>query len=79
MIRTQVFLTEQQYRLIYQMAETEKKPAAQMVRELLDSGLQQKKHVSGKDALLQLVKIGKNARASGPKDLSKNLDRYLYE
>ena len=76
MIRTQVYLTKQLYQEIDIVAKQEKKPAAQVVRELLEQGLQMKKKQDsiGK-ALLELAKIN----AHGPKDLSERIDDYLYK
>ncbi|HLE50181.1 MAG TPA: hypothetical protein VI791_03490 [Patescibacteria group bacterium] len=76
MIRTQVFLPEETYQYLKIRALREKKPAAQVVREVLQAGMGQpvKKQNAG-DTLLQLAKLG----GKGPKDLSKNIDKYLYE
>lgn len=75
MIRTQVYLPEDLYTRIHLEARREKKKAAAVVRELLQKGLVQKKKQSLGDALLELSKIG----AKGPRDLSINHDKYLYE
>lgn len=79
MIRTQVYLTENQYHSINLLAGREKKPAAQLIRELLERGLEQKNQITAKDALLEFVKIGKKTGMTGPTDLSTNIDKYLYE
>ena len=75
MIRTQVFLPEETYQYIKIRALREKKPAAQIVRETLQAGMRQstKKQNAGA-TLLQLAKL----KGRGPKDLSKNIDQYLY-
>ena len=75
MIRTQVFLPEETYRYIKIRALRERKPAAQVIRETLLAGMKQstKKQNAG-DIFLQLAKLG----GKGPKDLSKNIDKYLY-
>lgn len=76
MIRTQVYLPEDIYREVKVAAKKENKAAAQLVRELLEEGLSQKRKKSsiGK-ALSMLASI----KAKGPRDLSANIDRYLYE
>lgn len=76
MIRTQIYLTEDIYQEVRVAAKKEKKAAAQVVRELLEEGLnlKRKKSSIGK-ALLSLTAIN----AKGPKDLSTNIDKYLYE
>mgnify|MGYP001576370652 CR=1 FL=1 len=75
MLRTQVYLTEELYQEINLLAQKERKASAQVLRELLIEGLsQKKKRTSIGNALLTLSKI----KAHGPKDLSTNIDEYLY-
>jgi hypothetical protein len=80
MIRTHVYLTEEQAQTIKLRSKQERKPEAQLIRELLDAGLSvgQKPRQSVGDALLELAELGKKLGASGPADLSTNLDDYLY-
>ena len=76
MIRTQVFLTEQQVRDIKLKARQEQKPAAQVIRELVDRGLHATRtqtETTGA-SLLRLAKIGGHA----PADASTRIDAYLY-
>jgi len=78
MIRTQVYLPEELYGHIQLLAKRDKKVSAQVIRELLTTGLKkvaQEKKTNAGDALLRLAKIG----ARGPKDLSIHHDKYLYE
>ena len=79
MIRTQMYLTEQQYRSIARLAQKEKKSAAEITRELLDEGLSHEKQVTVGEAFDELVKLGEKYRIRGPKDLSTNVDKYLYD
>jgi metal-responsive CopG/Arc/MetJ family transcriptional regulator len=75
MIRTQVYLPKSLYQTITSVAKQEKKPAAQIIRELLETGLNQKKKPATiGQALLQLA----NVKAHAPKDTSMNIDEYLY-
>lgn len=77
MIRTQVYLTDEQARDIKLRALREKKREAVLIRELLDAGLNataSKPRRTAQEALLRLAKIG----AKGPADLSQRLDDYLY-
>lgn len=76
MIRTQLYITKQLYRDINLIAKKEKKPAAQVIRELLTDSIGQKKQQTsiGK-ALLKLTEV----KGKGPADLSVNIDKYLYE
>ena len=81
MIRTMVYITEEQARDIKLRAKREQKPEAVVIRELLDEGLSttaQKTRVSTGDAFLRLAKIGKELGATGPADLSSRIDDYLY-
>lgn len=76
MIRTQVYLSEDIYWEVKVAAKKENKATAQVVRELLEEGLnlKRKKSSIGK-ALLSLASI----KVKGPGDLSTNIDKYLYE
>jgi Arc/MetJ-type ribon-helix-helix transcriptional regulator len=63
------------------VARRDRKSEAEVIRELLESGLQTKHQDTGSvgHALRKLVEIGKEAGATGPTDLSRNIDKYLYE
>ena len=77
MIRTQVYLTEQQARDIKLKARQEQKPEAKVIRELIEEGLNATGKKPGEttgDALLRLAAIG----GTGPADLSSRIDDYLY-
>jgi hypothetical protein len=77
MIRTQVYLTEEQARDIKLRAKREKKREAEVIRELLSQGLKTKssgRHESTGESLLRLATIG----GKGPADLSSRVDDYLY-
>jgi hypothetical protein len=81
MIRTQVYLTEEQSKDIKQRALLEKRREADVIRELLDRGRrisQNSQYKTAGDALLALAKLGKKTRATGPTDLSTNHNEYLY-
>jgi hypothetical protein len=80
MIRTQVYLTEDQYNKIKVIAQEEQKPAAKVLREAVNKGLRGKKAKTAGQALLELAEWGENLDIKGlPKDLSTNHDYYLYE
>ena len=63
-------------KLLY-FAKTNKEPMAAIVREFIEEGLKraQVKNFSGKDNLQAISNLN---LAGGPKDLSKNIDHYLY-
>jgi hypothetical protein len=77
MIRTQVYLTEEQARDIKLRAELENKREDKVIRELLNLGLKKASHErqeSTGESLLRLAAIG----GKGPADLSTHIDDYLY-
>ena len=77
MIRTQVFLTEEQARDIKLRARREKKHEAEVIRELLSEGMKTSSRLireSTGESLLRLAAIG----GKGPSDLSTRIDDYLY-
>jgi predicted DNA-binding protein len=75
MLRTQLYLPEELRREINIVAKKENKPAAQVIRELLKTGIDARNQDSIGQAFSRLTQI----KANGPKDLSTNLDKYLYE
>ena len=81
MIRTQVFLTEDQARDIKLRARREKKHEAEVIRELLSMGFNASRSARGEttgEALLRLAKLGQKLRVKTPADLSSRIDDYLY-
>jgi len=77
MIRTQVYLTEDQARDIKLRARRENKHEAEVIRELLNEGMKKsasKALESTGESLLRLATIG----GKGPADLSSRVDDYLY-
>lgn len=78
MIRTQVYLPKQLYQTIDLVAKRENKPKAQVIRDVLEEGIENKQGNVG-EALLSLAALGKKLKLKGPSDLSKNIDKYLYE
>jgi hypothetical protein len=77
MIRTQVYLTEEQARDIKLRAKREKKREAEVIGELLSNSLKtvpSERRESTGESLLRLAAIG----GEGPADLSVRIDDYLY-
>ena len=75
MKRKQIYLTETLERELNLQSKRENKPQAQVVREILEEGLQRKERkIPAGEFLLRMA----SHAGKGPKDLSKNLDRYLY-
>ena len=80
MIRTQVYLPKDLYNQIDQVARREKIAKAQVIRDTLEEGIKKKKaYKNAGQALLELAKLGEKLNFRGPKDLSTNHDKYLYE
>lgn len=78
MIRTQIYLPQQLYQAIDLVAKKEKKAKAQVIREALEKDMEKKQGNAGK-FLLEIAELGKKLNLKGPKDLSVNIDKYLYE
>ena len=81
MIRTQVYLTDEQARDIKLLATREKKREAVVIRELVDTGLhasQSMHRESTGEALLRLAEAGERVGGNAPSDLSSRIDDYLY-
>lgn len=81
MIRTHIYLTEKQARTIELKSLHEKRPKAEVQREIVDRGLQADGAAPPKtagQALFELVKLGQKYGATGPTDLSTHHDEYLY-
>jgi hypothetical protein len=77
MIRTQVWLTEDQSRYIKDRARSEKRKPADVLRELVDRGrlVSQGRR---KESVQRFLARIKKLNLSGPTDLSTHLDDYLY-
>lgn len=77
MIRTQVYLDENIYRDLISLAKREKISMAKAAREILYEGLRKRKNtdLSGKHVLRKLLEM---QITEGPKDLSSNINHYLY-
>ncbi|MDO8498044.1 MAG: ribbon-helix-helix protein, CopG family [bacterium] len=77
MVRTQIYLPEEQYRELIQIARRQDKPMAEIIRTYIKIGLKKEETVdkSGREIMkaLSTLKI-----KGGPRDLSTNLDHYLY-
>jgi len=82
MIRTQVFLTDEQKQDIELRAKPQNKAEAEIIRELLETGRHaypRADQESTGDALLRLTKLGEKLHVKAPADLSSRIDEYLYD
>lgn len=83
MVRTQVYLIQEQARDIKLQAKREKKREAEVIRDLLNKGLDAAKSTNTSrettgEALLRLAKLGAKLQVRAPADLSSRIDDYLY-
>jgi hypothetical protein len=85
MIRTQIYLTEKQYRVLKEKSHEENESIAGVLRKLVDKEIVQvqdkaasnkKKNVG--NTLLAMARRAEKECYSGPPDLASNVDAYLY-
>jgi metal-responsive CopG/Arc/MetJ family transcriptional regulator len=79
MMRTQVYLPRPLYQAISNEANRQRKPRAEVIRELLSKSVAQTTRTNSGDALLRLAEVGRKFIGQAPADLSDNIDRYLYQ
>jgi predicted DNA-binding protein len=75
MIQKQISLPEELDQKIQQRAKLLQESEERVIRELIEQGLKTSKPMSLGESLRQLANLG----IKGPKDLSRNIDKYLYE
>jgi len=75
MIQKHISLPEDLDQKIRQRAKLLKESEDRVIRELIEQGLRSSKTMSLGEGLRQLATLG----IKGPKDLSQNIDKYLYE
>ena len=83
MLRTNVYLTEEQERAIRIRATINKKPKAKILRDLINVGLNTTpvQGPSSADIFMSLGQVAEQFRGKGtaPKDLSTNMDKYTWD
>lgn len=75
MIRTQIYIPEDLHLEAKMIAKRKDESLAELIRKLVRAGVKEEKKRIAKNSLNSLAKLGITA---GPKDLSRNLDKYLY-
>jgi len=77
MIQKHIFLPEELDQKIQQRAKLLKESEERVIRELIEQGLQTTKpgRQTAGEGLRSLAKLA----IKGPSDLSRNIDKYLYE
>lgn len=83
MFRTNVYLTEEQEKEIKTRAVIDRKPKAEILREIINKGLKDT-HVdvsTSTEVYMKLANIAEIFKGKGtaPKDLSANLDKYTWD
>lgn len=81
MLKTYLYVPEELNREIEQLVKIQKASKAEVIRLVLKTGVAQIKNqkTGGVEVLLKLAEIGKKINAKGPKDLSQNIDKYLWK
>ena len=80
MLKTYLYLPEHLDEKISRTAQNQNKSKAEVIRQALEKGItaiSQQGTVSAQ-ALLRIAEVGEKYRPKGPKDLSANLDQYLW-
>ena len=77
MQRMQILLPTELRQKIRLRAERNNKPQGQVIRELIQKGLDAEEPRSTGDALLRLADLGKRLGVRGPKDWAKEHDAYF--
>jgi hypothetical protein len=81
LIPTTVYLDKATKREVDILAIISRKPKAVIMRDALSIGLKNCKseRQDSKKGLLELVILTRKLNVRGPKDLSKNMDKYLWD
>lgn len=80
MLKTYLYIPDDLERQILNTALTQKKSKAEVMRKALEKGIahmQQQGTVSA-EALLKIADVGERYNPQGPKDLSTNMNKYLW-
>lgn len=77
MIRTQLYLPEEEYKILVMLARQKSQPMAEFVRGFIKEGLKKEKTLdrTGRGIMMALSRM---KIKGGPKDLSSNIDSYLF-
>lgn len=80
MLKTYLYIPQQLEEKINLTAKTQKKSKAEVMRQALEKGITavQQQGTASVGALLKIAEIGMKYKPKGPKNLSANLDKYLW-
>ena len=76
MIRTQVYIPEELHQAVKFVAKRKDESLAKLLRKFIAQGIREERKQLKLKSLSSLSKLNITA---GPKDLSRNLDKYLYQ
>ena len=82
MIKTQVYFTDDQSQMIDALVSQKGIKKSKLIRWIVDEGIKKVKNVQKKksavDGLIAMAEDAKRQGLTGPRDLSENIDEYLY-
>ena len=81
MLKTYLYIPDELNEKINRAANAQKKSKAEVIRKAIEKGIGEEEpgKNAGVELLFQLEQLGKKLKLKGPKDLSKNMDKYLWE
>ena len=81
MLKTYLYLPDDLNEKINRAAKIQKKSKAEVIRDALEKSMggEESGENAGVEVLFKLAELGKKLKLKGPKDLSKNMDKYLWE
>lgn len=79
MVQRKFYFPEEMYRELQLLAKSSRKTITQVLRDLVQIGLKKKKQRGTAYVLLELARMAEKHKLRGPKDLSKNHDKYFVE
>ena len=80
MLKTYLYIPDDLGRHIVNTALTQKKSKAAVMRQALEKGIvaMQRQGAASAQALLRIADVGEKYNPQGPKDLSANMNKYLW-
>lgn len=76
MIRTQIYIPDDLHRSAKAVARRGEEHLAELLRRLIDTGIREELKKLKPKTLVSLTKLN---ITGGPKDLSSNMDKYIYQ
>ena len=80
MLRTYIYVPDELDKKVIKIAKAIKISKAEAIRRAISSWVDNVVNKnSGAESLLMLAELGKKMKLKGPKDLSTNMDKYLWD